>query len=267
MQHFLSRDDLVADLISVGLGRGDTVMVHSAISKVGEMINGPDTLIAALCETVGPDGTLMAYTDWDARYEALLDAGGHMPNALRGTVAGFDAQRSRAVRDNGVLPEFLRTTPGALRSANPGASVTALGARAEWLTREHPLDYGYGPGSPLARLVACGGKVIMIGAPHDTMTLIHHAEHLANIKGKRIKRWDVPFAHGDSVVWRRCEEFDTSIAVCAELDDIDYFDAIVRSYLDAGRGQQGHVGQASTVVVEARAIVDHAISWLESAAP
>lgn len=107
----------------------------------------------------------------------------------------------------------------------------------------------------------------MIGAPHDTMTLIHHAEHLANIKGKRIKRWDVPFAHGDSVVWRRCEEFDTSMAVCADLDDIDYFDAIVRSYLDAGRGQQGHVGQASTVVVEARAIVDHAIAWLESAAP
>jgi len=40
--------------------------------------------------------------------------------------------------------------------------------RREWSTANHPLDYGYGPGAPLAKLVEVGGKVVMIGAVgHD----------------------------------------------------------------------------------------------------
>ncbi len=98
-------------------------------------------------------------------------------SALRsGSLAGRRGSR-------GILAEFIRTTPGARRSGNPGASVAAIGAQAEWLTADHPLDYGYGPGSPLAKLVEAGGKVLMAGAPPDTMTLLHHAEHLARIPG------------------------------------------------------------------------------------
>jgi aminoglycoside 3-N-acetyltransferase len=39
-----------------------------------------------------------------------------------------------------ILTEFLRTTPGACRSENPEASMAAIGARADWLTADHPLD-------------------------------------------------------------------------------------------------------------------------------
>ncbi len=111
----------------------------------------------------------------------------------------FDPAASRAVRDNGILAEFIRTTPGARRSGNPGASVAAIGARADWLTADHPLDYGYGPGSPLAKLMEAGGKVLMAGAPPDTMTLLHHAEHLARIPGKRVRRYEVPLVTADGV--------------------------------------------------------------------
>jgi aminoglycoside 3-N-acetyltransferase len=62
------------------------------------------------------------------------------------------------------------------------------------VTADHPLDYGYGEAWPLAKLVAARGKVLMVGAPPDTMTLLHHAEHLARIPGKRIRRYEVPFA-------------------------------------------------------------------------
>ena len=56
--------------------------------------------------------------------------------------------------------------------------MAAVGAQAEWLTRDHPSDYGYGPGSPLAKLVESGGKVLMLGAPLDTITLLHYAGEL-----------------------------------------------------------------------------------------
>jgi len=259
---FLTRADLARDCTAIGLSPGDIVMAHAAVSKVGPILGGPDALIGALHGAVGPTGTVMAYTDWDASYEDLLDGEGRVPPEWRDHVPPFDPLTSRSTRDNGVLPEFLRTTSGALRSAGHGASVTAIGARAEWLTADHPLDYGYGPGTPLSRLVEAGGKVLMIGAPWDTMTLLHHAEHLADLPNKRIKRVEVPFATPDGVVWRMIEEFDTSDPVVAGLPD-DVFERIVRDFVASGEGRQGRIGGANSLLVEAAAILPFAVNWLE----
>jgi aminoglycoside 3-N-acetyltransferase len=259
---FRTRASLRADIERLGIRPEDTVMVHAAMRRVGRLLNGPDALIGALLDATGPNGTILAYTDWDACYEALLDRDGHVPAEWREHVPPFDAARSRAARDNGAFAEFLRTWPGARRSGNPGASVAALGAQADWITADHPLDYGYGEGSPLARLVAAGGKVLMIGAPLDTMTLLHHAEHLARIPGKRIRRYEVPFATPAGTQWRMVEEFETSRAIVPGLDD-DYSAAILEDFLTTGRGVQGRVGEAASTMVEAAAITAFAVEWLE----
>jgi len=237
-------------------------MVHAAMSRVGRLLNGPDALIGALLDTVGLSGTILAYTDWDGAYDELLDKDGRVPPEWRAHIPPFVPASSRAIRDNGVLAEFIRTTPGARRSGNPGASVAAIGAQAEWLTAEHPLDYGYGEGSPLAKLVEAGGKVLMVGAPLDTMTLLHHAEHLASIPNKRLRRYEVPLAAPNGLEWRMIEEFDTSIPVVPGLDD-DYFAQIVRAYLASGRGTQGLVGEAQSVLVDATSVCAFAVTWLE----
>ncbi|MDP3659491.1 aminoglycoside 3-N-acetyltransferase [Phenylobacterium sp.] len=262
LRPFVTRAALAADLARLGVCAGDTVMVHAAMRRVGRLLNGPDALIGALADTVGPAGTILAYADWDALYEELLDAEGRVPPEWRGHVPPYDPAASRAARDNGVLAEFVRTTPGALRSDNPGASMVALGARAGWYTADHPLDYGYGEGSPLAKLVEANGKVLMVGAPFDTLTLLHHAEHLARIPNKRIRRYEVPFAASWGVKWRMVEEFDTSDPVVPGLTD-NYFADVVRDFLASGRGVQGLVGEAPSLLVDAAAICAFAVVWLE----
>ena len=257
---------LATQLGKLGIKRGDLVMVHAAMRQVGPLISGPDTLIDALRETLGPTGTLMAYTDWEIGDSGILDDNGNVPESYRAEIRPFDPQGSRSTRDNGILAEFIRTTPGALRSGNPDASVAALGARAGWITADHPLDYGYGENSPLAKLIEAKGKVLNVGAPRDTMTLLHHAEHLARIPGKRIRRYDVPFAKGDGVVWRTAEEFDTSNPVVAGVSD-DYFAEIVSAFLEAGHGSVGKVGNADSLLVPAAEIVAYAVNWLESRFP
>jgi len=260
---FLTRADLKADLDRLGIAPGGIVMVHAALSRVGRILGGPDAIIGALCDAVGAEGTIAAYCDWDASYEYLLDENGRVPDQWRTHIPPFDPLTSRAVRDHGVFPEFLRTTPGAARSANPGASVAAIGVRAQWFTADHPLDYGYGPDSPFGKLASAGGQVLMLGAPLDTMTLIHHAEHLADIPGKRIKRAEAPCLTPSGVEWRTYEEFDTSASICPALDGRDYFTGIVQSYLDTGVGKRGLVGKAPSVLVNAGEIVRHAVAWLE----
>jgi aminoglycoside 3-N-acetyltransferase len=102
----------------------------------------------------------------------------------------------------------------------------------------------------------------MIGAPLDTMTLLHHAEHLADIPGKRIKRYEVPFATLRGTEWRMVEEFDTGDPVVEGLDE-DYFATIVEAFLASGQGARGLVGLAPSVLVDAAPIAGFAVRWLE----
>lgn len=259
------RSQLVAQLGALGLAGGDLVLVHAALRKVGPVFGGPDALIDALRAAVGPGGTVAAYLDWDAPWEDMVDAAGRTLEPWRAEVVPFDPARTRAARANGAFAEMLRTTPGALRSGNPGASIAAIGARAAWLTAGHPLDYGYGPGTPLARLVEAGGKVLMLGAPPDTMTLVHHAEHLARIPAKRVIRTEVPFAAQGGIEWRWIEEYDTSEPVSDRLPE-DFIAAIVLAYEAQGGGRRGQVGDASCLLVEAADFLPFAVRWIEETA-
>ncbi|MGQ3046384.1 MAG: aminoglycoside 3-N-acetyltransferase [Niveispirillum sp.] len=261
-----SPDAIAADLARLGIAAGDLVMVHAACRAVGPVMGGPDGIIAGLRRAVGPDGTIMAYLDWEAAWEDFIDADGRVPDVWRPHVVPFDPARTRAARDNGALPEFLRTAPGAVRSLNPGASVAALGTLADALTRDHPLNYGYGPGSPLARLVERGGKVLMLGAPWDTMTLLHHAEHLARLPDKTIIRREIPFARPDGGIdWCWMEEFDTSEPVSDRLPE-NFIEQIVTDYLATGAGRRDMVGAAPSILVDAADILPFAIKWLEHTA-
>ncbi len=262
-EEFWTRRLLREQIAALGVAPGDAVMVHAALRAVGPMLNGPDTLIDAVLDAVGPQGTLLCYVNWAEEYEDALDDAGRVPPALKDEIPPFDPARSRASRDHGALAEFLRTVPGAQRSGNPGASVAALGARAGWFCAEHALDYGYGPASPFARLVEAGGKVLMAGAPLDTMSLLHHAEHLARIPGKRVRRMEVPLLAADGrSAWRMIEEFDTVDPVCDGLEE-DYFATVVEDFLSTGQGRRGQIGLADGVLVSAPAMLDFAVDWLE----
>ena len=186
-------------------------------------------------------------------------------SSLNGATTCRGSQASRAVRMNGIIAEFVRTMPGARRSGNPGASVAAIGRLADWITADHPQDYGYGEGSPLAKLVEASGRILMVGAPWDTMTLIHHADHKADLPAKRVLRYEVPFASGAETAWRVTEEFDTTEPVVDGLSE-NYIEQIVTAYVASGNGHEGTIGLAPSLLVDARPMLAFAIEWLEARA-
>jgi aminoglycoside 3-N-acetyltransferase len=257
----LTRSSLAADLRELGLTAGDAVMIHAAFSRVGKVVGGPDTLVDALLDVLGPDGTLLSYQDWELGVD-VWDDEGRVLASLRDHVPPFDPATARPARDHGIIAATIGTRPGVRRSGNPGASVAAIGARAAEFVADHPLDYGYGAGTPLARLVEAAGKVVMVGAPLDTMTLLHHAEHLADLPDKRRTHIEYPLATATGVMWRLVEEFDTSDPVVDGPPD-DFFRLIVEDYLAAGAGRRGEIGQASSVLVEAPGVTAFAVRWLE----
>jgi len=241
-----ARSNLRQQLLDLELREGDTVMVHASLRAVGPIAGRAATLAEALLGVVGSEGTLMAYVD----YEKTDD------------VPYFDPARSPASGDYGVFAEIVRTWPGAVRSRNPGASTVAIGARAAWLCADHPMDYGYGVGSPLAKLIEGKGKVLLLGSDLDHVTLLHYAEDRATLPNKRVIRVTEPVLVEGQVRDIMIEEFDTSEPILSEMTP-HYFEQIISEFIAIGRARSGRVGQALSHLLSASELVAFAIEKME----
>ena len=56
------KEEIVQKLREVGLAPGDAVMVHTSLKRMGYVCGGAQTVIEALMEVVGKDGTIMMPT-------------------------------------------------------------------------------------------------------------------------------------------------------------------------------------------------------------
>lgn len=56
------KEEIVQKLREVGLEKGDAVMVHTSLKRMGYVCGGAQTVIEALMEVVGEDGTIMMPT-------------------------------------------------------------------------------------------------------------------------------------------------------------------------------------------------------------
>jgi aminoglycoside 3-N-acetyltransferase len=263
----MARSRLARDLENLGLGPGGVVMAHCRMSALGRVVGGAETVVRALLDTLGPDGTLMAYTGWQDEPPDDLDA---LDEEARRIYLeehpAYDPHVALSRRDHGRVAEALRTWPGARHSGHPEAGVAAVGPLAETLIAEHPYDDAYGVGTPYARLVELGGQVAVLGAPLDTVTLVHHAETVADVPGKRRVSYGSPVIVGDERVWRTFSDIDTSEGALPYervLGEEPYVEHIARSALVTGTGRSGPVGEATSHLFDARGLVEHAVDWIE----
>lgn len=263
----MTTKDLRDDLARLGVRSGDLVMVHASLRRlglgradVGE--GGADMLLDALEEAVGPQGTLMMVLG--SHYE--MDWVNERPVAERaGLLAGsasFAHDTAPAMTDVGWLAETFRRRPGTRLSANPSGRFGARGPRADALLADQPWNDYYGPGSPLEKLCAWGGRILRLGADPETVTALHYAEYLARISDKRRTRWDylVPGDTGPRHVWVECLNDNEGIA---PWDGEDYFALILKAYLPLGRHREGMVGKAPSELLDAADYVAFGARWME----
>jgi aminoglycoside 3-N-acetyltransferase len=258
----ITKSRLMQDLQELGLRPGQLIMLHASVRAIGWIVGGPDVVLDALLEVLTPSGTLMMYVGWEVNIEEFYTWSADRQSAYLAECPPFDPQRYRAQRKWSILTEYLRTRPGVHRSGNPGASVAAIGAKARWITEKHPLQFGYGPGSPLAKLVQAGGQVLLLGAPLNTITLLHYSEHMAAVPNKRTTKYKVPLLQHGKRVWFEVEEYDTSQGI-VDWEGGDYFPAIAQAFLDSGHGCTGLVGAARSHLFDAAELHAFAVQWME----
>jgi aminoglycoside 3-N-acetyltransferase len=264
----VTRSALARDLRKLGVREGGVIMAHARISSLGWVVGGSETLVNAILDALGPQGTLMAYAGWEDDPWYLSEWPEEWQQAYLAELPPFDSELSEADHEMGRLSERIRSWPGARASTGHVMRMVAIGARADWLTRDQPWDHPEGPGSPLAKLVEAGGQVLMLGAPLETLTILHYAEAMVDSPEKRLVTYRIPVREGNEVVWKQVLDHDTSDRGAFPYERFvapgrDAFDLIGTEAIEAGCGKQGWVGEANSHLFEAQALVRFAVSWME----
>jgi aminoglycoside 3-N-acetyltransferase len=262
-----SREKLAADFRALGVRPGDVVMLHASVRAVGPIAGGPDTLHLALKDALTAEGTLLMYASCP---EYVDEVGrGNLTPAQEAEVLEklppFDAVTARSARDNGALVELFRTYPGS-RVNDHVVRFVAWGKHAEPLFAEQPWDFAFGRGSALERFLMLGGRILHLGSDHDTTTFLHYAEHVVDFPGKRIARYKVPVLEDGRRVWRDMAEVDTSSEGAHASWPERFFALIVDRYLAETNNRGGKVGNADSVLLDARGLFDFAAPLMQRVA-
>jgi aminoglycoside 3-N-acetyltransferase len=153
--------------------------------------------------------------------------------------------------------EFFRTYPGS-RVNDHVARFVVWGRHAQHLISKQPWNYAFGKDSALERFVELDGKILLIGCDHDNVTFLHYAEHIVDIPGKRVARFEVPVLENGERVWREMEEFDTAAGAHPRFPD-RFFAQIVNRHLSRTRNRGGRVGHAHCFLFDARGLLELAL--------
>lgn len=252
----LTRERLVEQLRALGVGQGQTVLVHTSLSALGWVCGGPVTVIEGLMDLLTPAGTLVM----PAHSGALSDPAGWanppVPEGwweeIRATMPAFDPDRT-PTRAMGQTAELFRTWPGVLRSHHPAFSFAAWGRNARYVTEQHALDDGLGEGSPLARLYELDAYVLLLGVGYDVNTSFHLGEYRTRGPKKRVVQ-GAPIVEGGRRVWKAYHDIEL---------DADRFEALGADFEAAHRVRVGPVGAGTARFFRQRPAVDFAAGWLE----
>lgn len=166
----VKKKDILFSLNLLDIKEGDVLLVHSALSSIGFVDGGADTLIDALLESVGKEGTVVMST-------------------LTGWLEPFDADKTPSAV--GKISEKFRQRKNAYRSLHPVHSVAAIGKHAEYITAGHDkCETGCGEGTPYYKLRDLDGKVMLLGVDMDRNTIMHSLEE--EINALYLRTLDIP---------------------------------------------------------------------------
>lgn len=165
----VTRSDVTKAVLELGIGPGDTVLVHSSFKSLGPVEGGAETVISGFVDAIGTSGTLVLPTFTQKDFA----------NAYK--TWHLDKES-----DTGYLTNYFRKREGSCRSDQATHSVAACGKLARELTKTHGLtgkrfgsmgDTPFAADSPWEKMYQLNARVVMLGVSPLYITFRHYAEY------------------------------------------------------------------------------------------
>lgn len=173
-------DEVSQALSALGIGRGDSMLVHSSLFALG-LLEGvaprdvPHVLRDTLIAHVGEAGTLAAPTFTFAFCKGVA----------------FDPANAPSVA-MGQLSEAVRQHPAAKRSKHPMQSVAAIGRLAEEICAPDP-EAAYAIGGTFHLILEHDFHLVFFGASVQAGSLVHYAEERVQVPYRYFKAFTAPY--------------------------------------------------------------------------
>jgi aminoglycoside 3-N-acetyltransferase len=252
------RQSLCSDLRALGVRTGQVMLVHASMRWLGPVEGGAPTVVAALRDAVGSEGTLVVSTGTagnsdTSRIYLTRTAGmtAEQVSRYRAAMPPFDPATTPS-EGMGRIAEQLRTTPDAVRSAHPQSSFAAVGPMARKLMDGHAIDCHLGESSPLARLYEVGAWILLLGVGYPACAAFHLAEY-RYVDNPPMRSYRCVIAVDGRALWHEYRD--------VVLDDRDLGD-LGADLERTGIAGRGHVGQADCRLTPMAPTVDFATEWL-----
>ncbi len=154
---------MVEELSALEIRPGGMLLVHASLRSLGAVEGGAETVIQALLQVLGEQGTLLLPA---LSYETVS---AEQPR--------FDVRHTPSCV--GALTEYFRQREGTMRSLHPTHSVCAVGRDAEALLASHYHDETpCGTNSPFHHLPLNNGQILFLGCGLRPNTSMHAIEEL-----------------------------------------------------------------------------------------
>lgn len=252
------KSDIINALKLAGVRKGQAIMVHTSLSGLGFVCGGAQTVIEALLEAAGEEGTIMmpsqSWKNLDPAAGVHWEEPEEWWQAIRDHWPAYDKEIT-PTNTMGAVAEMFRRWPGALRSDHPARSVAACGRYAEYLTENHDLSDIFGKSSPIGRLYELDGYVLLMAVGYDKNTSLHLADAIARYPGKHMATESSAMIIDGKRVWKSYETL--------------YVDG--EDFLEIGKAFEQHckvkrvtLGNGEIAFMRQRELVDFAVDWIET---
>jgi len=245
---------ICGDLTNLGVRAGDILLTHSSLSSLGWVCGGAQSVIMALLQVLGEDGTLVMPAHSGDISDPAEWQNPPVPHDWLETIyrnmPAYDPKMT-PTRGMGRIAELFRTCPGTIRSGNPLLSFSANGRHAAFITDNHPLTPQLGMDSPLGKLYGLNAKVLLLGVGYDSCTSFHLSEAL--IDEMPVKRMGTSMLEEGRRVWKWFDDYAY---------DSDDFVEIGEAFDKSCGVAKGKAGNADLRLFDIKSGVDFAREWL-----
>lgn len=230
----LRKEDLIQQIVQLGIAKNDTVVVHVSMRSIGMIENGASGLIDAFCDYLSEGLFIVPTHSWH-----FVNQDNPVYNVGKTPACIGAVSEVAAFRNDGI------------RSLNPTHSAWVCGKNAEvFVQGEEKLVTPAPPGSLWSRLADVGAKILLIGVGNDKNSFIHAIEEEADIPDRLYsKPYQVTIVDRDGN--QHVHPFTTYF--CTKTVDVsDHFVNFDKPLTQMGAQRLGRFGNAEVRVVEAQ---------------
>jgi len=200
--------DFIQGFKTLGIEKGDIVLVHSSLPSFGIPLDIPIRSLPAhihssLLSAIGLEGTIAVPTfNFDF---------------CKGNAFNRQSTNSKGM---GVFSEYIRNLKESKRSFHPTQSVSAVGKYKDYIV-ENDTQSPFHPEGPFGRLLELNTKVILLGSTINSVSMIHWVEEKESVPYRYWKSFSGVYEDQDQKEERTYKMYVRSLELSPQLR-LDY---------------------------------------------